>query len=214
MALSRLCWCHKVGRRWNGVSAGSLWEKQLFTYIHIQGFRKENLRLNSVKNKSMGKVGCNWFWCCFTKEILFDKFKSWAPVCQHIITPWHYWHTTYGPRQANLVLIAYASSEGSVSPEPPLLAHTGSESRGTFRQKPRSLPPLNGWTCAVEICHDGMLEDTNSLDGAHMTLVFDVNDTRSTPARSNKKHRNWSENFPAAKSKKGLNLIPLFTWYE
>ena len=59
---------------------------------------------------------------------------------------------SYGPRQANLVLIAYASSE----------------SRGTFRQKARSLAPLNGWACAVNICHDGMLEDTNSLDGAHI----------------------------------------------
>ena len=58
----------------------------------------------------------------------------------------------YGPRQANVVLIAYASSE----------------SRGTFRQKARSLAPLNGWACAVKICHDGMLEDTNSLDGAHI----------------------------------------------
>ena len=58
----------------------------------------------------------------------------------------------FGSRQANLILIAYASSE----------------SRGTFRQKTRTLAPLNGWTCAVEICHDGMLEDTNSLDGAHL----------------------------------------------
>ena len=32
----------------------------------------------------------------------------------------------------------------TVSPEPPLLAHTSSESRGTFRQKARSLAPLNG----------------------------------------------------------------------
>ena len=56
----------------------------------------------------------------------------------------------------------------AVSPEPSLLAHTSSESRGTFRQKTRSLAPLNGWTCAVEICHDGMLEDTNSLDRAHI----------------------------------------------
>ena len=60
-----------------------------------------------------------------------------------------------GPRQANLVLIAYASSE----------------SRGTFRQKARSLAPLNGWACAVKICHDGMLEDTNSLDGAHLSYI-------------------------------------------
>ena len=59
----------------------------------------------------------------------------------------------------------------AVSPEPPLLAHTSSESRETFRQKARSLVPLNGWACAVKICHDGMLEDTNSLDGAHSGLV-------------------------------------------
>ena len=56
----------------------------------------------------------------------------------------------------------------AVSPEPPLLAHTSTESRGTFRQKARSLAPLNGWACAVKMCHDGMLEDTNSLDGAQM----------------------------------------------
>ena len=56
----------------------------------------------------------------------------------------------------------------AVSPEPSLLAHTSSESRGTFRQKARSLAPLNGWACAVKICHDGMLEDTNSLDAAQI----------------------------------------------
>ena len=58
----------------------------------------------------------------------------------------------------------------AVSPKPLLLAHTSSESRGTFRQKARSLAPLNGWACAVKICHDGMIEDTNSLDGAHWSL--------------------------------------------
>ena len=56
----------------------------------------------------------------------------------------------------------------AVSPEPSLLAHTSNESRGTFRQKARSLASLNGWACAVKTCHDPMLEDTNSLDGAHM----------------------------------------------
>ena len=58
------------------------------------------------------------------------------------------------------------------SPEPSLLAHTSSESRGTFRQKARSLAPLNGWACAVKVCHDGMLEDTNSLDGAQFSLLL------------------------------------------
>ena len=57
-----------------------------------------------------------------------------------------------------------------VSPDPPLLAHTSSESRGTFTQKVRSLAPLNGWACAVKSCNDGMLEDTNSLNGANFRL--------------------------------------------
>ena len=60
----------------------------------------------------------------------------------------------------------------AVSLEPSLLAHTNSESRGTFTQKDRSLAPLNGWACAVKICHDEMLEDTNSLVGAQMKLVL------------------------------------------
>ena len=58
----------------------------------------------------------------------------------------------------------------AVSPEPPLLGHTSSESIGTFRQKARSLVPLNGWVCAVKICYDGMLEDTNSLDAPHISM--------------------------------------------
>ena len=60
----------------------------------------------------------------------------------------------------------------AVSPEPSLLAHTCSESRGTFRQKAKSLAPLNGWACAVKICHDEMLEDTNSLDGARIIHIW------------------------------------------
>ena len=55
------------------------------------------------------------------------------------------------------------------------VAHISSESRGTFRQKARSLAPLNGWACAVKLCHDGMLEDTNSLDGAQLWFNSPVN---------------------------------------
>ena len=62
----------------------------------------------------------------------------------------------------------------AVSPEPSLLAHTSSESRGTFRQKARSLAPLNGWAFAVKNCHNGMLEDTKSLDGAQIILFCKV----------------------------------------
>ena len=73
---------------------------------------------------------------------------------------WYLSHMRAAKVQASLRIRA-------VSPEPPLLAHTSIESRGTFRQKARSLAPLNGWACAVKICHDGMLKDTNSLDRAH-----------------------------------------------
>ena len=62
----------------------------------------------------------------------------------------------------------------AVSPEPSLLAHKSSESRGTFRKKARSLAPLNGWVCAIKICHDGMLEDTNSLGGAQIIENFPI----------------------------------------
>ena len=73
----------------------------------------------------------------------------------------------------------------TVSPEPPLLAHTSSESRGTFRQKARSLAPVNGWACAVKICPDGMLEDTNSLDGAHIKgMANSVDPDQTAPYRS------------------------------
>ena len=69
----------------------------------------------------------------------------------------------------------------AVSPEPSLLAHTSSESRGTFRQKARSLAPLNGWACAVKMCHGGMLEDTNSLVAAqvkkHFTVIITIVNT-------------------------------------
>ena len=77
---------------------------------------------------------------------------------------WYLSHMRAAKVQASLRIRA-------VSPEPSQLAHTSSESRGTFRQKARSLAPLNGWACAVETCHDGMLEDTNSLDGAQMAAV-------------------------------------------
>ena len=79
---------------------------------------------------------------------------------------WYLSHMRAAKVQASLRIRA-------VSPEPPLLAHTSSESRGTFRQKARSLAPPNGWACAVKICHDGMLEDTNSLDGAQITFIKD-----------------------------------------
>ena len=67
---------------------------------------------------------------------------------------WYLSHMRAAKVQASLRIRA-------VSPEPSLLAHTSSESRGTFRQKTRSLAPLNGWACAVKICHDRQTDRHN-----------------------------------------------------
>ena len=91
----------------------------------------------------------------------FINFVRYVYYMDRVKRIWYLSHMRAAKVQASLRIRA-------VSPEPPLLAHTSSESRGTFRQKARSLAPLNGWACAVEICHDGMLEDANSLDGAHI----------------------------------------------
>ena len=83
----------------------------------------------------------------------------------------------YGPRQANLVLIAYANSEGSGEPaHPRSLARTFAAR--SYKQWVRrnlqtesQIPDPSEWLgmpCAVKICHDGMLEDTNSFDGAQL----------------------------------------------
>ena len=103
-------------------------------------------------------------------EVLFHLFNT---INRTVLLTWKAKHLGHVKRIWYLSLMRAAKVQASlriraVSPEPPLLAHTSSESRGTFRQKARSLVPLNGWACAVKICHDGMLEDTNSLDGAHL----------------------------------------------
>ena len=100
----------------------------------------------------------------FAYGIFFNPYKPsrlFHPYMDRVKRIWYLSPMRAAKVQASLRICA-------VSPEPPLLAHTSSESRGTFRQKARSLAPLNGWACAVKICHDGMLEDTNSLDGAHI----------------------------------------------
>ena len=88
----------------------------------------------------------------------------------HVDRVKRYWYLS--PMQAATVQASLRIC--AVSPEPPLLAHTSKESRGTFRQKARYLAPLNGWACVVEICHDGMLEDTDSLDRAHVISISDI----------------------------------------
>ena len=98
---------------------------------------------------------------CFVT--IFQTFKSLHHM-DRVKRIWYLKPMRAAKVQANLRIRA-------VSPEPSLLTHISSESKGTFRQKARSLAPLNGWACPVKICHDGMLEDTNSLDGTRTFLM-------------------------------------------
>ena len=75
---------------------------------------------------------------------------------------WYLSHMRAAKVQASLRIRA-------VSPEPPLLAHTSSESRGTIQTESQIPGPSK---CAVKICHNGLLEDTNSLDGAHIQIKW------------------------------------------
>ena len=96
----------------------------------------------------------------FTKHT-WICMNIWLLQVDRVKRIWYLSHMRAAKVQASLRIPA-------VSPEPSLLAHISSESRGTFRQKARSLASLNGWACAVKICHDRMLEDTNSLDRAQI----------------------------------------------
>ena len=114
--------------------------------------------INSIQIKIIQQYGNIRIYCGFkSRKRQYSSFK----YMDRVKRIWYLPPMRATKVQASLRIRA-------VSPEPSLLAHTSSESRGTFRQKARSLAPLNGWACAVNICHDGMLEDTNSLDAAHI----------------------------------------------
>ena len=107
---------------------------------------------------------CDLGWTCRSPYIIFFLQQKMSLIKFYVGRAKRIWYLS--PMRAAKVQASLRIR--AVSPEPPLLAHTSSESRGTFRRKARSLAPLNGWACAVKICHDGMLEDTNSLDSAHI----------------------------------------------
>ena len=102
--------------------------------------------------------------CCSSFALIFKLFEENNYKVDRVKRIWYLSPMRAAKVQASLRIRA-------VSPEPSLLAHTSSESSGTFRQKARSLAPRNGWACPVKICHDGILEDTNSLDGAHVIKI-------------------------------------------
>ena len=114
-----------------------------------RGFSRTHLKDKKKiekQNKTFNKSYCSYMYICYTTICLKLSLQLWHSIQQNL------WHANWpykeitGPRQANLVLIAYASSEGSGEPAHPrslartfALTHTSSESRGTFRQKARSL---------------------------------------------------------------------------
>ena len=116
-----------------------------------------------------------WFWSYFFVIRENTRLKHRCPYMWKYLSWVKSWQVAslgiiqlYGPRQANLVLIAYASSEGSGEP-----AHPRSLARTTAACSYKQWVKRNLQTesqipsCAIKICNDGMLEDTNSLDGAH-----------------------------------------------
>ena len=133
------------------------WGGKFLSLIYCASVRTclRSLRKGLRKNIPKAHVGTNFSRCFFKEDWLYKISK--------II--WCLSPMRAAEVQASLRIRA-------VLPEPPLLAHTSSESRGTFRQKARSLAPLNGWACAVKVCHDRMLEDTNSLDGTHFVFIY------------------------------------------
>ena len=131
-------------------------------YEHINLCLNSNFRCYTyvyyINHSIFWLTSCKWLFCSriiliITRRPILSSFM------ERVKRIWYLSPMRAAKVQASLRIRA-------VSPEPPLLAHTSSESRGTFRQKARSLAHLNWWACAVKGCHDGMLEDTNSHDGA------------------------------------------------
>ena len=135
--------------------------KLLMDFIHVwHEWAYDSKMLQKGKAQFLGELFCpaTSYFTCATTKVTREQLSYEMGRVKRI---WYLSHMRAAKVQASLRIRA-------VWPEPALLAHTSSESRGTFRQKARSLAPLNGWACAVKICHDGMLEDTNSLDAAQM----------------------------------------------
>ena len=141
----------------------------LFTYGIIRfSHYVAHLLFHSFQYTIKTDIMTNWMWW---PPALNDQFETllmiFAIIFQYMDRVKRIWYLS--PMRAAKVQASLHIR--AVSPEPSLLTHTSSESRGIFRQKARSLDPLNGWACTVKICHDGMLEDTNSLEGAHMIMI-------------------------------------------
>ena len=112
---------------------------------------------------------------CQTVQIRSDCSFWEKTACYYFCIFWTL-HILYGPRQANLVVITYASSEGSGEPAHPRSLARTCAARSYKQWVKRNLqtesqiPGLSEWL--GKICHDRMLEDTNSLDAACMVKPY------------------------------------------
>ena len=65
------------------------------------------------------------------------------------------------------------------------------------QEEPSDRKPDPGWVCAVKICHDGMLEDTNSLDAPQFAvkkpLVWLLS-TTTLKCSADDDVKNWRQN--------------------
>ena len=113
---------------WSESSLCAQWVAKDPSFLHANTL----IRLGGCPGRSESSLGAHSF-CWFYHEVAhLDRVKR----------IWYLSPMRTAKVQASLRIRA-------VSPEPSLLAHTSSESRGTFRQKARSLAPQNGWACAV-----------------------------------------------------------------
>ena len=85
-----------------------------------------------------------------------------------------------------------------VSPEPPLLAHTSSESRGTYEWQ--GMRSYN--------CHDGILEDTNSLDTPHFVTF-----SKQIFTKQSKTWRSDVKNSKGTSFAEALPILAFFLYY-
>ena len=111
----------------------------------------------------------------FIRDVAYDNVARSIGVhrCMKPVGPDRFIHgksvaSVNEPRQGNLVLIAYASSEGSGKPAHPPMTNFNCPCPAIQRGQGSGFlsegASLNGWTWAVKICHDGKLKDTNLLD--------------------------------------------------
>ena len=110
------------------------------------------LHRKSISTNNTNTLACMWKtkWAP-SSEFVSSSIPSWQSLTAHA-QPFR------GARDLAFCLKVLLDS---------LLLWASSEGSGETAR----MAPLDGWACAIKICNDGMLEDTNSLDAAHIKRV-------------------------------------------